>query len=85
MSALSSKDIVYDGDTGVQKCLHRDVCTNEFLAWEKRRFEDLTMHVAPTVPRSKLPLYESVPSLRLECCRRCDTEDERKYVNKLKS
>ena len=32
---------VYDKETGVQTCLHHDVCTPEFLLWETARYEDL--------------------------------------------
>ncbi len=59
---------VYDEVTGVQKCLCHDVCTPEFLRWEKERFEDLSARVATRIPMSKLPPWESVGALRHECC-----------------
>ena len=56
------------------------MCTPEFLAWEQQRFEDPNTRIGPRVPLSKLPLYESVPQLRVECYRRCDTPEERATV-----
>jgi hypothetical protein len=76
---------VYDTVSGIQKCLHHDLCTPEFLEWERSRFEDLKTQIGPTVPLSKLILYESVPALRVECSRRCDTPEERKSLIKLKT
>ena len=67
---------VYDEDTGVQKCLHHDVCTPDFLHWEKQRFEELEAKVKPKIPLMKLPPWESVPALRLECIKRCVNDEE---------
>jgi hypothetical protein len=75
--------IVYDELTGVQKCLCHDVCTPEFLKWEKERFEDLSERVATTIPLSKLPVWESVGALRHECCKRAVTPQDRARLNKM--
>ena len=75
--------IVYDEVTGVQKCLCHDVCTPEFLNWEKERFEDLSERVATTIPMSKLPPWESVCALRHECCKRAMTPQDRACLNKM--
>jgi hypothetical protein len=75
--------IVYDEVTGVQKCLCHDVCTPEFLNWEKERFEDLSERVATTIPLSKLPPWESVGALRHECCKRAATPQDRARLNKM--
>jgi hypothetical protein len=74
---------VYDEDTGVQKCLCHDVCTPEFLQWEKERFEDLPQRVAPSIPMSKIPPWESVGVLRSECVKRCVTPQDRQRLNKM--
>ena len=74
---------VYDEDTGVQKCLCHDVCTPEFLLWEKERFEDLSQRVATTIPMSKIPPWESVGVLRSECVKRCVTPQDRQRLNKM--
>ena len=74
------KKSVYHAITGAQQCLHHDACTPEFLAWEQKRFEYLNTRIGPRVPLSKLPLYESVPQLRVECYRRCDSMEERATV-----
>jgi hypothetical protein len=68
---------VYDGETGVQKCPHHDPCTPEFLNWEKDRFEDLSCRVGAVIPKSKLPLWESVSALRMECVMRAENAAER--------
>ncbi len=39
---------VYNTETGVQSCLHHDVCTPEFLKWEESRFDDLTKRFSKT-------------------------------------
>jgi hypothetical protein len=67
---------VYDEQTGVQKCLCHDVCTPDFLKWEKERFEDLSARVGTTIPMSKIPPWESVGALRHECCKRCYTPQD---------
>jgi hypothetical protein len=72
---------VYDDETGVQKCPHHDVCTPEFLSWEKDRFEDLGIRVSHKIPLCKLPPWESVPALRLECSKRCKDEKDHACVN----
>ena len=69
--------IVYDEETGVQICLHHDPCTPEFLDWEKDRFEDLSCRVGGVIPKSKLPLWESVSALRMECVMRAENAAER--------
>jgi hypothetical protein len=71
---------VYDEESGVQKCPHHDVCTPEFLSWEKERFEDLGKRVAHKIPLCKLPPWESVPALRLECYKRCKDEKDHACV-----
>jgi hypothetical protein len=75
--------IVYDEVTGVQKCLCHDVCTPEFLNWEKERFEELSERVATTIPLSKLPPWESVGALRLECYKRAMTPQDRARLSKM--
>ena len=67
---------MYDDDTGAQKCLHHDVCTPEFISWENERFEDLGRRVSHKIPLCKLPPWESVPALRLECFKRCKDEKD---------
>jgi hypothetical protein len=52
--------VVYDDDTGVQKCLCHDVCTPEFLEWEKQHFGDLSERVGSKILMSKLPPWDSV-------------------------
>jgi hypothetical protein len=74
---------VYDEETGVQKCLCHDVCTPEFLLWEKERFEDLSQRVATTIPMTKIPPWESVGVLRSECVKRCVTPQDRQRLNKM--
>ena len=74
---------VYDEETGVQQCLCHDVCTPEFLQWEKERFEALTVRVGTNIPMSKLPPWESVGALRHECCKRCYTAQDRTRLNKM--
>ena len=71
---------VYDKETGVQTCLHHDVCTPEFLLWETARFEDLTKRVSTNIPLSKLPPWESVSALRSECYKRCKSPQEKAKV-----
>lgn len=71
---------VYDDDTGAQKCLHHDVCTPEFISWENERFEDLGRRVSHKIPLCKLPPWESVPALRLECFKRCKDEKDNACV-----
>jgi hypothetical protein len=66
---------VYDDETGVQ----------EFLDWEKKRFEDLEKRVAHTIPVCKLPPWESVPALRLECIKRCQDQNDHECVKKMSS
>ena len=78
-----SLQCVYDEVTGVQKCFHHDVCTPEFLLWEKNSFEDLGARVAHQIPLSKIPPWESVPALRLECSKRCKNDDELAFVKQL--
>ena len=74
---------VYDDQTGVQICLCHDVCTPDFLIWEKERFEDLSERVGTTIPMSKIPPWESVGALRHECCKRCYTPQDRARLNKM--
>ena len=74
---------VYDDETGVQKCKHHDVCTPEFLCWEKERFEDLGIRVAHKIPLCKLPPWESVPALRIECSKRCKDDKDHACVKGL--
>jgi hypothetical protein len=74
---------VYDEQTGVQICLCHDVCTPAFLIWEKERFEELSARVGTTIPMSKLPPWESVGALRHECCKRCNTPQDRARLNKM--
>jgi hypothetical protein len=76
---------VYDEETGVQKCHHHDVCTPQFLDWEKKRFEELEKRVAHTIPLSKLPPWESVPALRLQCIKRCHDQNDHECVKKMSS
>jgi hypothetical protein len=76
------KHSVYDKATGVQACLHHDVCTSEFLLWEKARFDDLTQRVSYKIPKSNLPPWESVAALRTECCKRCESSEEEAKVKK---
>jgi hypothetical protein len=73
----------YDEQTGVQICLCHDVCTPDFLIWEKERFEDLSARVGTTIPMSKIPPWESVGALRHECCKRCYTPQDRARLNKM--
>ena len=73
---------VHDKSTGVQRCLHHDVCTPEFLQWETARFEDLTKRVSKNIPLSKLPPWESVSALRSECCKRCQSQEELDKIKK---
>jgi hypothetical protein len=73
---------VYDEDTGVQTCLCHDVCTPEFLQWEKERFEDLSKRAATSIPMSKIPPWESVGALRSECVKRCVAPQQRQRLNK---
>jgi hypothetical protein len=74
--------IVYDEETGVQKCSHHDACTAEFLAWEKQRFEDLSVRVAIHIPHSKLPTWKSANILQSECWKRCKTSKDRDEIRK---
>ena len=67
---------VYHEETGVQKCHHHDVCTPDFLEWETERFEYLEKRVKPKIPMCKLPPWESVPALRIECVKRCCNDNE---------
>ena len=65
---LESKNVstmIYEWDT-----------QNAFLDWEKQRFEELEARVKPKIPLSKLPPWESVPALRLECIKRCVNDEE---------
>jgi hypothetical protein len=66
----------------VQKCLHHDACTTEFLDWEKQRFQDLSDRVGIDIPLSKLPTWESVNVLRSECWKRCKTSHDRDEFRK---
>ena len=79
------KNQVYDLCSGAQKCMHHGVCTPEFLEWERVRYEDLCARVAPTIPLSKLPLWESKSAIRAECIRRCDSAAERLCVSAKKT
>ncbi len=84
---------VYDDETGVQKCHHHDVCTPEFLDvctpeildLEKKRCEELEKRVVHTIPLCKLPPWESVPALRIECIKRCQDLDDHECVKKMSS
>jgi hypothetical protein len=73
---------VYNTETGVQSCLHHDVCTPEFLKWEESRFDDLTKRVSKKIPLTKLPPWESVSALRNECCKRCQSLQEEILLKK---
>ena len=73
---------VYDAVTGVQQCKHHNVCTEDFLKGEEERFEDLTCRVCPNIPKSKLPVWESVAALRMECVMRCSTDEDRASLKK---
>ena len=73
---------VYNTETGVQSCLHHDVCTPEFLKWEESRFDDLTQRVSKKIPLTKLPPWESVSALRNECCKRCQSPQEEILLKK---
>ena len=77
-----SLSVVYDEETGVQQCLHHDVCKPAFLKWEEKRFEELTRRVARNIPMSKLPPWESVSALRGECWMRCRTAEDRSMLKK---
>ncbi len=74
---------VYDEETGVQKCLCHDVCTPDFLKWEKERFDALSARVGTSIPMSKRPPWESVGALRHECCRRSYTPQEKARLDKM--
>ena len=74
---------VYNDETGVQKCHHHDVCTADFLEWERNRFEDLGKRVAVNIPLCKLPPWESVPALKLECIKRCKDEKDHECVKRM--
>ncbi len=73
---------MYDAETGVQKCLHHDFCTHAFLDWEKERFEDLPRRVGAVIPKSKMPIWESVSTLRMECIMRAETAADRAVLKK---
>ena len=49
---------------------------------EEERFEDLTCRVCPNIPKSKLPVWESVAALRMECVMRCSTDDDMATLKK---
>ncbi len=60
-------------------------CTPEFLEWEKKRFEELEKWVVHTIPLCKLPPWESVPALRIECIKRCQDLNDHECVKKMSS
>lgn len=64
-----AKGIVYDND-GIQRCLHYDACTCEFLEWQAARYAELCLLI-PVFPLTSLPAWEDVTQLRLECLKRC--------------
>ena len=64
-----ARGLVY-GEDGIQLCGHYDVCTEEFLAWQKDRYAELCKLV-PEFPLSSLPAWEDVGQLREECLKRC--------------
>ena len=80
-----SKDIVYDKETGAQRCHHHDVCDAQFLEWESARLAYLTANVKPRIPMSAKPHYESFNSLMEECLLRCRTPREVAQVSKKKT
>ncbi len=57
----------------------------EFLSWEKERFEDLGIRVSHKIPLCKLPPWESVPALRLECYKRCKDEKDHACMKGMKT
>ena len=64
-----ARGVVYGAD-GIQICPHYDSCTEEFLAWEKDRYAELSKLV-PEFPLSSLPPWANVAQLRDECLKRC--------------
>ena len=80
-----SKDIVYDKETGAQKCPHHDVCDKAFIEWETARLAYLEQYVKPRIPISSRPYYECKQSLKEQCLLRCSTASEVKQVEKKKS
>ena len=79
------KDIVYDKETGAQRCHHHDVCDAQFLEWESARLAYLEANVKPRIPKSAKPHYESFNSLMEECLLRCRTPREVALVSKKKT
>jgi hypothetical protein len=80
-----NKGIVYDETTGCQQCLHHDVCTPEFLEWQRERLKYLEETVKPRIPKCARPFYEDKQGLKEECLARCKTAAETKQVDKMKS
>ena len=64
-----ARGAVYGAD-GIQICPHYDACTEEFLAWQKERYCELSKLV-PEFPLSSLPPWANVAQLRDECLKRC--------------
>ena len=73
---------VYDEDTGVQKCLHHEACTPEFLEWKKQRYDELSQRIIVNIPESKIPTWESLGAYREEYWKRCKTPTDRAEFRK---
>jgi hypothetical protein len=58
------------GEDGLQICGHYDLCTTEFLTWQRERYTELC-RLVPVFPLSSLPAWEDVQQLREECLKRC--------------
>ena len=79
------KGIVYDDETGTQRCRHHDVCDAEFLEWESARLAYLEANVMPRIPKCAKPYYENFKSLMEQCLLRCKTPTETHQVSKKKN
>lgn len=79
------KGIVYDDETGTQRCRHHDVCDTEFLEWESARLAYLEANVMPRIPKCAKPYYENFKSLMEQCLLRCKTPTETHQVSKKKN
>jgi hypothetical protein len=71
------------GDGGSKMLAPRCMYARHGLLWEKNRFEDLGARVAQQIPLWKIPPWESVPALRLECSKRCKNDEELVFVKQL--
>ena len=58
------------GLDGLQQCRHHEVCTEEFLKWQRERYSEVCALV-PNIPLTKLPSWTTVDELRMECMERC--------------